>query len=118
MPYPKKALNYDLDEQKLKENYPNPKSYMNAWRDVKTFLCKNGFEQRQYSGVVSEKPMSPEDVIKVIDALNEKYPWLCNCVKKFDVTNVGSSYSLLSRFEQNTEISSILDKENNNQYQL
>lgn len=118
MPLVKKALNYDLDEQKLKENYPNPKSYMNAWRDVKTYLCKNGFEPRQYSGVVSSGPMSIGNVETIIDKLNVAFPWLAPCVKKFDVTNVGSTYSLVSKFAHSDNAASELDLSKDNEYQL
>lgn len=43
MPISRKALNYDLDDNLLKKYYPHPKSYKNAWTNVKDFLCDNGF---------------------------------------------------------------------------
>ena len=39
MPVTKKALNYDLDDLLLKKNYPNSKSYKNAYTNVKNFFA-------------------------------------------------------------------------------
>lgn len=97
----RRALNYDLDDNKLKLYYPNPKSYKNAWRDIKGYLCKNGFESRQYSGVVSKDSMSMYEVGRIIKKLDLKFPWLAQCVLKFDVTNVGNTYSLINKFGNN-----------------
>ncbi len=94
----KKALNYDLDDILLRKYYPNSKSYKNAWSKVKNFLCDRGFESRQYSGVVSKKPMTNATVQEIILELNEKFEWLGPCVQRFDVTNVGPTYSLNSLF--------------------
>ena len=98
MPISKKALNYDLDNLLLKKHYPNPNSYKNAWPKVKKFLCNKGFENRQYSGVVSIKPMTNTVVQEIILELNEKYEWLGPCIQRFDVTNVGLTYDLNALF--------------------
>ena len=33
----RKAINFDLDNNLLKQNYPS-KNYKNAWRDIKKYL--------------------------------------------------------------------------------
>ena len=53
----RKAVNFDLNDNLLKQYYPS-KSYKNAWRDIKKFLLKSNFEHRQYSGYVSNSAMS------------------------------------------------------------
>lgn len=99
MPTTKKALNYDLDDKLLQKYYPNPKSYKNAWTTVKKYLYKKGFESRQYSGVVSIKPMPDAIVQEIILELNEAFEWLGPCVQRFDVTNVGPTYNLNHLFD-------------------
>ena len=94
----RKALNYDLDDLLLQQYYPNPKSYKYAWTKVKKFLYKNGFEDRQYSGVVSSKPMSNLTAQRIAKDLNDTFEWLAPCIQEFDVTSVLDTYSLKSTF--------------------
>lgn len=89
MPKSRKALNYDLDDNLLKKYYPNPKSYKNAWTEVKKFLYNKGFVDRQYSGVVSKNVLSYAKVEEITMELDESLDWLAPCVLKFDVTNIG-----------------------------
>ena len=51
-----KAVNFDLNEEKLKQYYPR-KNYRQAWYDINRFFTNNGFIHRQKSGYVSEKSM-------------------------------------------------------------
>lgn len=90
----RKALNYDLDDQLLQRYYPNPKNYKYAWRKVKNFLCKNKFESRQYSGVVSTMPMSALETQDTVEDLLNEFEWLSPCIQKIDVTSVGNIYDL------------------------
>lgn len=69
----RKALNYDLDSNLLKIHYPYPNNYRYAWRQVKEFLFDNGFEDRQYSGVVSIEPMSVFAVQSIVEDLDNEF---------------------------------------------
>ena len=86
-----KAINFDLDTNALKEIYPG-KDYKQAYRDIKSFMLKNGFEHRQWSGYLSIKPMSMSEVSQITLDLSRKFAWLKDCVNRFDVTNVGKSF--------------------------
>lgn len=90
----RKAINFDLDNERLKLNYPN-KSYKNAWRDIHSFMTTSHFVHRQYSGYVSEKNISYVEVVHVISEMTQALPWLKYCVRQFDVTAVFDQYSLL-----------------------
>jgi virulence-associated protein VapD len=59
-----KALNFDLDTKKLREKF-GEKGRRKAYSRVKTFLTKNGFSHRQWSGYASLKPMSNVDDVDV-----------------------------------------------------
>lgn len=88
-----KALNFDLDTNALKKYYPN-RHYRQAYRDIHSFLIRNGFEHRQWSGYKTVQPMSDTAVTLVVAELGRKYVWLGKCVNHFDVTNVGQNYDL------------------------
>ena len=101
------ALNYDLDDELLKKHYPNPKSYKNAWRDVKGFLCKHGFEDRQYSGVISSTPMSSIRAKRIFNMLLTEYGWLEPCIQKFDITKFENELSLIDEWRDNHFIENV-----------
>ena len=43
----RKAVNFDLNDNLLKQYYPS-KNYKNGWRDIKRFFEKSNFVHRQY----------------------------------------------------------------------
>ena len=86
-----KAINFDLDTNKLKEYYPR---YQQAYRDLLNFFTSNGFLHRQGSGYVSKEKLTSADIVDLIGAFQKKYAWSGTCVKKIDVTNVGAQYDL------------------------
>ena len=86
-----KAINFDLDTNKLKLYYPH---YQQAYYDLMSFFGKNGFSHRQGSGYVSDRKITSVDIIDLIGNLRRSYDWISTCVKKIDVTNIGSQYDL------------------------
>lgn len=90
-----KAFNFDLNIKKLKEFYPNS-DYKQAYKDLKRFFKSNGFKHRQWSGYISEKPLSVSEVLDFTEQLWNKFPWLELCATRFDVTNIGKTYDLLA----------------------
>lgn len=106
----RKAINFDLDVQKLKENYPN-KYYNQAYVDIRKFLEKNGFAHRQGSGYISNEKIKYSEVTKIIGTMNKKMNWLHCCVKELDVTSVGKEHSLLYLFESDHDIEEKMKKE-------
>ena len=100
----RKAVNFDLNDNLLKQYYPS-KSYKNAWRDIKKFLLKSNFEHRQYSGYVSNSAMSMAEAGNIIGKMARKWYWLNKSVMQFDVTNVGEEYSFLEKIENETRSS-------------
>ena len=89
----RKAINFDLDNNLLKQNYPS-KNYKNAWRDIKKYFEDENFIHRQYSGYVSKDVISRIDVIQTVRNMAKYLKWLEYCIKEFDVTIVGDEYSL------------------------
>ena len=86
-----KAINFDLDTNKLKKYYPR---YQQAYSDLLRFFKANGFLHRQGSGYVSKEKMTSADIVDLIGAFQKKFAWSSTCVKKIDVTNVGAQYDL------------------------
>lgn len=86
-----KAINFDLDTNRLKEYYPR---YQQAYGDLLRFFKTNGFLHRQGSGYVSKEKMTSADIVDLIGAFQKQFAWSGTCVKKIDVTNVGAQYDL------------------------
>lgn len=90
----KKAINFDLDNNLLKQNYPS-KNYRKAWYDIKKYFESYDFIHRQYSGYISRNNILMTDVLNLVYELSLQYPWLKISVIKFDVTIVTNEYNLL-----------------------
>ena len=99
----RKAINFDLSDALLKENYPS-KNYKKGWGDIKLFLENYQFTHRQYSGYVSKEGISMTDVGSIIDDMVIHYNWLRKCVLEFDVTIVGNEYSFLDRIQKENSL--------------
>lgn len=86
-----KAINFDLSVHELEKYYSD---YRKAYHDVKRFFEKQGFEHRQGSGYISKKKLIQADIIDLLDVMNAELPWMCDCVTKIDVTNIGVQHDL------------------------
>lgn len=89
----RKALNFDLDTKKYEEI--TGKSAPTAYYQIQKFLENRGFEHRQGSGYVSSKSLNDAEITSLTRQMGKAFSWLRDCLKQFDVTNVGSQYSLL-----------------------
>lgn len=89
----KKAINFDLDTKSLKEHYPG-KNYREAYADIKSFMEKEGFEHRQWSGYNSKEKLTMQDIHILTIKLDMTFPWLKKCVNRFDVTDIGEQHDL------------------------
>lgn len=105
----RKAINFDLNNNLLKKYYP-PKSYKNAWKDIKKFLLCSNFIHRQYSGYVSKTGISMADVGNILDEMSIKYHWFKKAVRRFDVTIVSDEYSFISRIKKESKVTSNKDE--------
>lgn len=100
----RKAINFDLDTKKLKEVYGDGTNISAAYYEIKRFFKKHGFEHRQGSGYCSEFKMTKMEVLHVAKEMNEALPWMKNCIKNIDVTDIGTIHSLGYVFESDQEI--------------
>lgn len=96
-----KAINFDLDTKKLKENG----LYTDGYRQLGRSLHKYGFDHRQGSGYVSRDKMISADVADVVNNVVRENPWLSDCVKKCDVTVVGKQFDLVPTIKRSGEFS-------------
>lgn len=88
-----KALNFDLDTHKLREQYPGA-NYRRAYDDLRRFLKEHHFSHRQGSGYLSDERLSTADIYDLMDDLSQRFSWVGTCVRKIDVTNVGRQHDL------------------------
>lgn len=89
----RRAINFDLSVKKLMAFYSetNPKG---AYKDIYNFFIRNGFEHRQGSGYCSKLELTNREILNIIDNMFDKMPWLDECSKKVDVTNIGKIYDI------------------------
>ena len=96
----RKSINFDLDTNKLKEIYATEeKKFNQAYFEIKKFMKENGFSHRQGSGYISNNPMSDTDVINFIIKLQNRFPWIYDCSKKIDGTEINTQFDLRSFME-------------------
>lgn len=108
-----KAINFDLDTKKLKEQFG--KNYHNKYHKIEKDLEKLDFEHRQGSGYVSKKELTDQQVEKTIKTLTKQNPWLADCSKTVDITNVGQKYSVLDVIQQTAKNINTKNKPKNKQ---
>lgn len=98
-----KAINFDLDTKKLEQFYPN--SNINyAYTELKNFFLKNNFTHRQGSGYISNNMLTDTNISELTIKLTHKFPWLSQCIKEFDVTNIGETFSLKKTIEITSKV--------------
>lgn len=89
----RRAINFDLSIKKLMAFYSktNPKG---AYKEIYNYFIQNGFEHRQGSGYCSKKELTNRETLDIIENMFDKMPWLDECSKKIDVTNIGEIYDI------------------------
>jgi virulence-associated protein VapD len=106
-----KAINFDLVTKHLNSVFGEAKRG-NAYSLIRSFLEKNGFEHRQWSGYRSKDTMTYTEVLDICTRLFIELPWLGNCAGKYDVTNIGREFDMLEIIrEQFAEQADVLDIE-------
>lgn len=98
-----KAINFDLDTHCLKTHYPG-KNYRQSYYDLMIFFKRHDFTHRQGSGYISNGRLSTADIYDLMDDLTLQLPWIGDCVKKIDVTNIGRQYDLIDLLRQEKDI--------------
>jgi virulence-associated protein VapD len=71
----RKAINFDLYTDKLKEHYPaRGENYKKAYLDLRNILENNGFEHCQGSGYRSIKKIRYNDILHIIRNVKTELP--------------------------------------------
>jgi virulence-associated protein VapD len=91
--YRYRALNFDLKEKALVNNFGKGNT-ASAYRKIKSFLAQRHFVHRQYSGYRSASALTDADTLFVIFGLYDTHKWLFDCVRRFDMTNIGTHYDV------------------------
>ena len=91
-----KSIDFDLDTVKLSSYY---KDYRYAYRDIAKFMDKHRFFHRQGSVYNSIDKLSESNIIDLVDDLMDTFEWAADCIKAFDVTNIGEQHSMLDQIK-------------------
>lgn len=88
-----RAINFDLKLKFLRSYYPK-KNILNAYRDIKSFMMKNGFSHRQWSGYRSDEKLTDRQVRNLMLQMRNELTWIDKCSTKIDVTNIEKIYDI------------------------
>lgn len=97
--YTRKAFYFDLSTQKLK-NYFSKTNPNYAYTLIEKFMKEYNIEHRQYSGYVSICKMSNDNGVAICKSISKQFPWLHQCVERFDMTNVSETYDMIKHINE------------------
>ena len=103
-----KAINFDLDTNKMKEMNLYPKGY----KILGVALKMHGFEHRQGSGYISKEKIDSDAINDLVIAIVSEYSWLSKCINKIDVTDIGRQHDLTMLVKEIAEMDEKLSQEN------
>ena len=86
----RKAINFDLDTNIMKDH----RLYPNGYELLRVAFKNQGFEHRQGSGYLSTGKLTSDQVYEIVEEIVKEQPWLADCVKKIDVTDIGRQHDL------------------------
>jgi virulence-associated protein VapD len=78
-----KAINFDLDTNKMKEQFTD---YTKGYHLLEKFFTRCNFDHEQGSGYISKEKISCIEIEEIIEKVIEENPWLPECCKKFRIT--------------------------------
>ena len=101
--YSYKALYFDLQIHNLKQYYSanNPNG---AYNKIQQFMFSHNFMHEQYSGYHSNFKTTDLKIFKLIKTMKAEFPWLSKCAAKFEVTDIGENYNLISLLTESPTI--------------
>lgn len=95
-----RAVNFDLSLALLRKYYPK-KNILNAYKDIKRFFLQNNFSHRQWSGYRSCEKLSDIEIIDIMVKMFIELPWVQDCSRKIDVTNIENIYDMKRFYDDN-----------------
>ena len=111
----RRAINFDLNINALKENYSvtNPKG---AYKEIRSFFEKNGFSHRQGSGYCSRNKLTDMELFEVMQKMFKTLPWLDVCSTKIDATDIGKVYDIKELLDTASIKETFHDKQKKNSH--
>ncbi len=68
--------------------------YPVGYKKLKKLLKRRGFIHRQGSGYISKDKLDSDLINELVYSVLAEQPWLAECVKKIDVTDIGQQHDL------------------------
>ncbi len=92
----RKQFVFDLKADKASPIFKYYNSLSGAYDDIRRYMEANGFIHRQGSSYISETTMDNRKVRKFLKGMCKYLPWLEECSKAFDITDIGKQHDLLA----------------------
>jgi virulence-associated protein VapD len=94
-----RSINFDYKTQMLKLQF-GENNTSKAYRLTREFMENNGFKHRQYSGYMSNIPMSNSEVLDFVEKMYQELPWLERCAERIDVAIIGTTFDAIEMHNQ------------------
>ncbi|MCK0201402.1 virulence factor [Ornithobacterium rhinotracheale] len=89
------AVLFDLDTNCLSVNYEG-NAYNNAYKLIKDFMLKNGFQWKQGSVYFGDETINAVNCVVIVQKLAKEYPWFSTCCKDVRMLRIEENNDLLS----------------------
>ena len=96
----RKQFVFDLKADKESPIFKYYNSLSGAYDDIRRYMESNGFTHRQGSSYISNSTMDNRKVRRFLMGMCKALPWLAECSKAFDITDIGKQHDLLSDIEE------------------
>ncbi len=96
----RKQFVFDLKADKASPIFIYYNSLSGAYDDIRRYMETNGFLHRQGSSYISKTTMDNRKVRKFLKGMCKSLPWLAECSKAFDITDIGKQHDLLFDIEE------------------
>lgn len=101
-----KAIYFDLNTDALKTVYTpqTQHDYTNAYKEIESFMKKEGFVHEQGSVYHSKGEMNKSEVFRCVKEMNRKFPWLKDCTARLSFAEISERHDLMHLLQHEKEM--------------
>jgi virulence-associated protein VapD len=92
------AIAFDMDTKKMVEKFTET-NYRNKYKEIENFLADHYFHWTQgslYYGDKDREKVNMPKTFKMLNELNEQFPWFKDCVRDIRILTIGEDDNLIT----------------------
>jgi virulence-associated protein VapD len=95
------AIAFDLQTEILRNTYPTPVSWRNAYDDIRKVLADYGFEGQQGSVYFGDaEKATPVQCVLAVQELTRRYPWFAGAVGDIRMLRIEENNDLMPAIDE------------------